>query len=143
MANDINITVSDRGGRKCASSGSKWEPKMGYSRAVRCGNYIAVTGTVGINADGSYADSMEAQTRRSLQIIHAAIEALGGRLEHVIRTRIYVTDATKWEEVAHVHGEMFRDCRPATTLVEVARLVDDEAQIEIEADVLIPENRPG
>lgn len=141
MPSDINITVSDRAGRKCASSGSKWEPKMGYSRAVRCGNYIAVTGTVGINADGTYADSMEAQTRRSLSIIRAAIEALGGRLEHVIRTRIYVTDATKWEEVARVHGELFAECRPATTLVEVAKLIDDEAQIEIEADALIPEHR--
>lgn len=139
MASDIHITVSDRGGRKCASSGSKWEPKMGYSRAVRCGSYIAVTGTVGINADGTYAPSMEAQTRRSLQIIQAAIEALGGRLEHVIRTRIYVTDASKWEEVAKVHGELFAQWRPATTLVEVAKLVDDEAQIEIEADALIPQ----
>ena len=138
MPGDIQITVSDRGGRKCASSGSKWEPRMGYSRAVRCGNYIAVTGTVGINADGTYADSMEAQTRRSLSIIRAAIEALGGRLEHVIRTRIYVTDATQWEEVARVHGELFGECRPATTLVEVARLIDDEARIEIEADALIP-----
>ena len=138
MPGDIQITVSDRGGRKCASSGSKWEPRMGYSRAVRCGNYIAVTGTVGINADGTYADSMEAQTCRSLSIIRAAIEALGGRLEHVIRTRIYVTDATQWEEVARVHGELFGESRPATTLVEVARLIDDEARIEIEADALIP-----
>ena len=138
MPGDIKITVSDRGGRTCASSGSKWEPRMGYSRAVRCGNYIAVTGTVGVNADGTYADSMEAQTRRSLQIIRAALEALGGRLEHVIRTRIYVTDATKWEQVATVHGELFGECRPATTLVEVARLIDDEARIEIEADALIP-----
>ena len=73
MPNDIAITVTDRFGRKCASSGSKWEPKMGYSRAVRSGNLIAVTGTVGVNADGKYSTSLGEQTRRSLQIIQAAI----------------------------------------------------------------------
>src|SRR5438552_13689139 len=103
MPTDIHITVSDRAGRRCASSGSKWEPKMGYSRAVRSGNLIAVTGTVGINADGTYSKSLEEQTRRSLAIIRAAIEALGGRLEHVIRTRMYVTDVSKWEQVAKAH----------------------------------------
>ena len=72
---DIKITVSERGGRKCASSGSKWEPIMGYSRAVRSGNIVAVTGTVGINADGTYAKSMGEQTRRSLAIVAAALEA--------------------------------------------------------------------
>jgi enamine deaminase RidA (YjgF/YER057c/UK114 family) len=69
MPNDINITIATRNGRLCASSGSRWEPKMGYSRAVKCGNVIAVTGTVGINADGKYPDTLEEQTRRSLQII--------------------------------------------------------------------------
>ena len=87
---------------------------MGYSRAVKCGSYIAVTGTVGINADGTYADTLEAQTRRSLQIICAAIQSLGGKIEHVIRTRMYVIDITKWEEVARVHGEVFKDVRHAT-----------------------------
>jgi enamine deaminase RidA (YjgF/YER057c/UK114 family) len=110
---------------------------MGYSRAVRGGNLIAVTGTVGVNADGSYSPSLAEQTRRSLQIIQAAIEALGGRLEQVIRTRMYVTDISKWEEVANVHGEVFTDIRPATTIVEVARLIDGEAQIEIEADAVV------
>jgi len=112
---------------------------MGYSRAVRCGNYIAVTGTVGINADGTYPDTLEGQTRRSLQIIRAAIEALGGKIEHVIRTRSFVIDVTQWEAIAKVHGELFCEVRPATTLVEVTKLVDDEALIEIEADVIIPE----
>ena len=111
---------------------------MGYSRAVRCGNYIAVTGTVGINADGTYSDSLECQTRRSLQIIQAAIESLGGKIEHVIRTRIYVIDVTQWEQVAKVHGELFAETRPATAMVEVAKLIDDEALIEIEADAVIP-----
>ena len=139
MPSNVNITTSERFGRKCASSGSKWEPKMGYSRAVRSGNFIAVTGTVGINADGSYASSLAEQTRRSLQIIEAAIEALGGKLQHVIRTRTFVTDVSKWEEVAKVHGEAFGDIRPATTIVQVARLIDPDAQIEIEADAIVPQ----
>jgi enamine deaminase RidA (YjgF/YER057c/UK114 family) len=134
---DIKITVSPRAGRKCASSGSKWEPVMGYSRAVRAGNFIAVTGTVGINADGSYAKSMGEQTRRSLAIIRAAIEALGGKMEQVIRTRMFVTDVSRWEEVAKVHGEVFAEIRPATSILEVAKLIDSDAMIEIEADAVV------
>ncbi len=111
---------------------------MGYSRAVRSGNVIAVTGTVGVNADGTYPATLGEQTRRSLQIIRAAIESLGGGIEHVIRTRMFVTDVTKWEEVAQVHGEVFAEIRPATSIVEVARLIDAGAQIEIEADAIIP-----
>lgn len=137
MPSDITITVQDRFGRRCASSGSKWEPLLGYSRAVRSGNFIAVTGTVGACADGSYSPSIEAQTRRSLEIIKAAIEALGGRLDQVIRTRMYVTDVSKWQEVAKAHGDVFGEIRPATTIVQVARLIDDQAQIEIEADAMV------
>jgi enamine deaminase RidA (YjgF/YER057c/UK114 family) len=137
MASDINITTADRAGRKTASSGSKWEPLMGYSRAVRAGNWIAVTGSVGINADGTYSKSLGDQTRRSLAIIRAAIESLGGRIENVIRTRMYVTDVSKWEEVARVHGEVFAEIRPATTIVEIAKLIDGDAQIEIEADAIV------
>jgi enamine deaminase RidA (YjgF/YER057c/UK114 family) len=131
MPKDIHITTADRAGRMTASSGSKWEPKMGYSRAVRSGNLIAVTGTVGVGADGKYSPSLSDQTRRSLDIIRAAIEALGGKIEHVIRTRMYVTDISKWEQVALVHGEVFAEIRPATTIVEVAKLIDADAQIEI------------
>ncbi|MDB5299155.1 MAG: yabJ [Phycisphaerales bacterium] len=137
MASDIHITVTDRAGRKTASSGSKWEPKMGYSRAVRSGDFIAVTGTVGINADGKYSPSLADQTRRSLAIVQAAIEALGGKIEHVIRTRMFVTDVSKWEQVALVHGEVFAEIRPATTIVEVTKLIDADAQIEIEADAVV------
>ena len=137
MASDINITVTDRAGRRCASSGSKWEPIMGYSRAVRSGNVIAVTGTVGINADGTYSPSMEAQARRSLAIIRAAIESLGGRLEHVIRTRMFVTDVSRWQEVGRAHGEVFADIRPATSILEVPKLIDADALIEIEADAIV------
>jgi enamine deaminase RidA (YjgF/YER057c/UK114 family) len=134
---DIKITVEDRAGRRCASSGSKWEPIMGYSRAVRSGNLIAVTGTVGVNADGTYAKSVGEQTARSLAIIRAAVEALGGKLEHVIRTRMFVVDVSQWEQVACVHGEVFKDIRPATSIIEVARLIDAEALIEIEADAIV------
>ena len=137
MANDIKITVETRAGRRCAGSGSKWEPIMGYSRAVRSGNIIAVTGTVGINADGKYPKTIGEQTARSLAIIRAAIEALGGKLEHVIRTRMFVTDVSKWEQVAKVHGSIFAEIRPATSILEVAKLIDAEAMIEIEADAIV------
>ena len=134
---DIKITVENRAGRRSASSGSKWEPIMGYSRAVRSGNLIAVTGSVGINADGTYPQTVGEQARRSLEIIRAAVEALGGRMEHVLRTRMFVTDVSKWEEVARVHGEVFADIRPATSILEVAKLIDADAQIEIEADAVV------
>lgn len=134
---DIQITTSTRGSRTLASSGSKWEPKMGYSRAVRAGNTIAVTGSVGANADGTYADNVGDQAARALAIVQAAIEALGGKIDDVIRTRMYVTDVSQWEEVARVHGSVFGEIRPATTIVEVARLIDDAALIEIEADAIV------
>jgi enamine deaminase RidA (YjgF/YER057c/UK114 family) len=138
MTNDVSVTVVARAGRKTASTGSAWEPKMGYSRAVRSGNFIAVSGTVGVNADGKYSPSAGEQTRRSLQIIQAAIEALGGKIEDVIRTRMFVTDVSKWEEVAKVHGEIFGNIRPATAIIEIAKLIDAEAKIEIEADAVVP-----
>ncbi|HEV7735098.1 MAG TPA: RidA family protein [Candidatus Binatia bacterium] len=137
MAEDVRITITEGNGRTLASTGSAWEPKMGYSRAVRAGSAVAVTGTVGLEADGSFAPSLGAQTRRALTIIQAAIEALGGRIEDVVRTRIYVTDIARWQEVAEVHGAVFRDIRPATTIVQVARLIDDAALIEIEADAVL------
>jgi len=138
MNNDIRLTVTPRAGRQTAASGSKWEPKMGYSRAVRSGNFIAVSGTVGASPDGKYPSSIAEQTRRSLSIIQAAVESLGGKLEHIIRTRMFVTDVSKWEEVAGVHGEIFGEIRPATAIVEVTRLIDAEAKIEIEADAFVP-----
>ncbi|HTW95224.1 MAG TPA: RidA family protein [Tepidisphaeraceae bacterium] len=140
MPDHVQLNLVERGGRTAASSGSKWEPQMGYSRAVRSGNLISVSGTVGIGADGKYSLSLAEQTRRSLQIIQAAIELLGGKIEHVVRTRMYVTDVSKWEQVALVHGEIFGDIRPATAIVQVAALIDAEAQIEIEADAVVPES---
>jgi enamine deaminase RidA (YjgF/YER057c/UK114 family) len=136
-ASKVQITVTESRGHRRASSGSRWEPVVGYSRAVRRADVIAVTGTVGINADGTYPPSVGEQTRRALAIIQAALEALGGRLDHVIRTRMFVTDISCWEAIGAVHGEVFADIRPATTIVEVARLIDREALIEIEADAIV------
>jgi enamine deaminase RidA (YjgF/YER057c/UK114 family) len=134
---DIQINVCDRFDRRCAATGSKWEPIMGYSRAVRAANLVFVTGTVGINADGTYAPTIGAQTQRSLDIIAAALKSLGADVHHVVRTRIFCTDITKWQEIAAVHGKVFADVRPATTLVEVAALIDAAALIEIEADAVV------
>jgi enamine deaminase RidA (YjgF/YER057c/UK114 family) len=141
MTPKVKITVSERNGRQCASTGSTWEAAIGYSRAVRAGEVIAVTGTVGVEADGRFAPTIKAQTRRALEIIVAAIEALGGKTSDVVRTRIFVTDIKKWEEVGEVHGEFFDQVRPALTMVEVARLIDDAAMIEIEADAIVPAER--
>ena len=137
MTQDVKVSVTTHGSRTRASTGSAWEPKVGYSRAVRVGGQIAVTGTVGIEADGSFGPTLEAQARRSLTIIRAAIEALGGSLGDVVRTRIYVTDISQWEEVGRVHGEFFGAIRPATTMVEVAKLIDAAALVEIEADAIV------
>ena len=130
-------TLTTRNAATTSSTGSAWEPKLGYSRAVRKGRTIAVTGTVGINADKTYTPDVAAQAQRSLAIVQGAIEALGGRLADVIRTRMYVTDISQWEKVAAVHGSVFADIRPATTIVEVTRLIDAEALIEIEADAIL------
>jgi enamine deaminase RidA (YjgF/YER057c/UK114 family) len=129
--------VTDRNGAKTVSTGSAWEPKMGYSRAVRKGQMIAVTGTVGIEADKTFTPDVGAQAQRALAIIQGAIESLGGKISDVIRTRMYVTRIADWEKVAAVHGAVFRDIRPATTIVEVAKLIDDAALIEIEADAIV------
>jgi enamine deaminase RidA (YjgF/YER057c/UK114 family) len=137
MAGDVRITVGEFAGRRCASSGSPWEPIVGYSRAVRSGDLIAVSGTVGLNPDRTYPPTLAEQTRQALEIIRTAIEALGGTLDHVIRTRMFVRDITKASEATAVHGEYFRDIRPVSTLVEVSRLIDPRALIEIEADAIV------
>jgi len=139
---DVNITVTETSGRRRASSGSKWEPLIGYSRAVRAGSLVSVTGTVGVNADGSYDASVASQTRRALTIIQAAIQALGGRMQDVVRTRMFVTDISHWQEIGAAHAEFFREIRPATTMVEVRKLIDEAALIEIEADAVVPDPRP-
>jgi enamine deaminase RidA (YjgF/YER057c/UK114 family) len=110
---------------------------VGYSRAVRDGNAIFVTGTLGLEPDGKLATTIKAQARRALVIIVAAIEALGGKASDIVRTRIYVTDIDLWRDVAEAHREFFESIRPATTMVQVARLIEPDALVEIEADAVI------
>jgi enamine deaminase RidA (YjgF/YER057c/UK114 family) len=123
--------------RSTISSGSPWEPRIGYSRAVVAGNIVYVSGTVGVAADGSIPQGAEAQARRALEIIAAALAQAGTDLTHVARTRLFLTDMDHFEAVAKVHGEVFGDIRPATTMVEVSRLVDPAFVVEIEAEAVI------
>jgi enamine deaminase RidA (YjgF/YER057c/UK114 family) len=136
----VKLTVTERAGRRQVSTGSPWEPQVGYSRAVRvvdARDLIYVTGTVGLEPDGTFAPTAGAQARRALAIVVASIEALGGKASDVVRTRIYLTDIDHWKEVGEVHGEIFGATRPATTLVQVARLIDPAALVEIEADAVL------
>ena len=113
------------------SSGSEWEPKIGYSRAVRIGNQIAVSGTT---APG---ETLTDQTRAALETIKAALAEAGATLGDVIRTRMYLRDMTQWEQAALAHGEVFGEIRPATTILEVSSLIDPALLIEIEADAVL------
>lgn len=120
-------------------SGAPWEERVGYCRALRAGDRIFVTGTApvaeggGVHAPG---DAYE-QARRCLEIIAAALAELGAGLEDVVRTRMFVTDIERWEEIGRAHGEAFRGHPPTTTLVEVSRLIDPEMLVEIEADAVV------
>lgn len=125
--------------KKLVTSGSPYEKPIGFSRAVRIGNVIAVAGTAPIAPDGSSVCPGDAygQARSCLEIIKEAIESAGGRLEDVIRTRIYLTDLSKWQDVGRAHGEYFSEIRPTSTMVEVRQLVRPEWLVEIEADCVI------
>ncbi|HUF65570.1 MAG TPA: RidA family protein [Gemmatimonadaceae bacterium] len=122
------------------SSGSSYEPVIGFSRAVKVGRMIAVSGTAPIGADGRTvgAGDAAAQTRRCLEIIIAAIEELGGSVRDVIRTRTYISRVEDWEQIGRAHGEFFSDIRPASTMVKVGGLLDPEWLVEIEADAVLP-----
>lgn len=128
--------------RKMVSSGSPYEIPIGFSRAVRVGDVIAVSGTAPIASDGSTAcvGDPYGQTKRCLEIIQRAIEDLGGTLSDVIRTRIFVTDMTKWEEIGRAHGETFGEIRPASSIVEVTNLASKDWFVEIEADCIVTGN---
>lgn len=125
--------------RQNISSGSPFEKPIGFSRAVRMGDRIAVAGTAPIAPDGSTAHpgDMYGQTLRCIEIIRDAIEAGGARLEDVIRTRVYLTDAERWQDAASAHGKLFGDIRPACTFVEVSRLIDPAWLVEIEAECIV------
>jgi enamine deaminase RidA (YjgF/YER057c/UK114 family) len=125
--------------RRYISSGTKYEPVVGYSRAVRVGDVIYVSGTTATKEDGSIAahGDVALQTEQALRNIAWALERAGGRIEHVVRTRIYLTNIDDWEKVGRAHGEFFHAVRPATTLVEVKRLVDPAMLVEIEAEAIV------
>jgi enamine deaminase RidA (YjgF/YER057c/UK114 family) len=130
--------------RKLISSGSPYEPKVGMSRAVRVGGWISVAGTAPLGPDGHTVSTGDAaaQAHRCLEIIRAALEQAGGSLAHVVRTRILLTRIADWPAVAEVHGEYFREVRPACTVVQVAALIDPDWLVEIEADAVLDEDRP-
>ena len=127
MTNRLNI-----------SSKAVWEDEVGYSRAVKVGNQIEISGTVSVKKGKIYAPKDPyGQTKRILRIIEKTLSKAGATLDDVIRTRMYVTDITKWQEVGKAHGEVFKNIRPATTMVEVKALIDQEFMVEIEATAVI------
>jgi enamine deaminase RidA (YjgF/YER057c/UK114 family) len=121
------------------SSGTKWEPIVGYSRAIRVGKIVHVSGTTATDQRGNVVGigDAHAQTRQALNNVEAALKAVGARLEDVVRTRIYVTDITKWEEIGRAHGEFFKNILPASTMVEVRSLVNLQMLVEIEAEAIV------
>jgi enamine deaminase RidA (YjgF/YER057c/UK114 family) len=125
--------------RRLVSSGSPYEPQIGFSRAVRVGPHIAVSGTAPIALDGGVAcpGDLYGQTLRCLAIIEKAVNDAGGKREHIMRTRVMLKDMTGWEDAARAHGEFFRDIRPASTFIQIVQAIDPAWLVEIEADAIV------
>ena len=125
--------------RKLISSGSPYEPKIGFSRAVRVGPHIAVSGTAPLAEGGAVAcpGDLYGQTKRCLEIIEKAVTDAGGKREHIVRTRLFLKEMKGWEAAGRAHGEFFKDIRPASTMIQIVQAIDPAWLVEIEADAIV------